>query len=609
MGRNEDVGLWVPQHSATNSTTGWMPEPETRGTFRLLMSCLATLALCVYTALHLNVLPAYPRPTRSPKSAPRKQPSSAPARFFKSIAVWTGDLTDRFKKWCGVKHRPKALEAKTLQPSFFTVLIVKTKWVLLGMFAPELVVYTSWSQWRTARKLTDIVVTQLREQLPKEEQHDIEWTMTHSYFALMGGFAVETNDAGEDAYIPGSPRLHLTANAVAILAQLGHVPRISKDSILDKSKADHLAKTLVLIQAGWLVVQCIARAVDHLPLTMLELNTVAHVACAVLVYFLWWDKPLDIRSPIILTGEWKRPLTAAFWMLGKTEVVKAGRNAWTKPPELEGLLHYLPRRDDTPADSPHTLHMTNHPGSFICSKNPTHATKTITLSSGEILFPFGFGPNASSARFMKRNVSRTKLPEYYKPPVQVTIDVTVLNRWRLACQALQEHASIFDRYRQVVKTASTLCPEYMIYQYPDSKLNRGFVDAVVPNWPSRSLIPHSNDYSEYIVFALCTLVYGGIHASAWNDYFPSDNEQFMWRLSCIFVGCSGLLWAVVKVASYLLDVIPKAFGFGADSNRDMAGCMYLATRFCLVLEAFISLRDQPMAMYATPQWAQYLVHA
>lgn len=30
-------------------------EPDTRGTFRLLVSCVTTLSLCAYTAVHLNI--------------------------------------------------------------------------------------------------------------------------------------------------------------------------------------------------------------------------------------------------------------------------------------------------------------------------------------------------------------------------------------------------------------------------------------------------------------------------------------------------------------------------------------------------------------------------
>jgi hypothetical protein len=40
----------------TNATTiGWNPEPGGRGTIGLVWSCLATIFICVWTALHLNL--------------------------------------------------------------------------------------------------------------------------------------------------------------------------------------------------------------------------------------------------------------------------------------------------------------------------------------------------------------------------------------------------------------------------------------------------------------------------------------------------------------------------------------------------------------------------
>lgn len=36
---------------AGDVTTGWVSEPDTRGTFRLVFSCLIALSLCVWLAL------------------------------------------------------------------------------------------------------------------------------------------------------------------------------------------------------------------------------------------------------------------------------------------------------------------------------------------------------------------------------------------------------------------------------------------------------------------------------------------------------------------------------------------------------------------------------
>jgi len=61
------------------------------------------------------------------------------------------------------------------------------------------------------------------------------------------------------------------------LAQRGGIPDVSREDIEDKSKADALVKTLVLLQATWMLLLVIGRLLAHLPVTLLEVNTVAHV--------------------------------------------------------------------------------------------------------------------------------------------------------------------------------------------------------------------------------------------------------------------------------------------------------------------------------------------
>ena len=52
----------------------------------------------------------------------------------------------------------------------------------------------------------------------------------------------------------------------------------TKAEIQDRSKSDSLAKTLVLIQTLWFVMQCIARRLERLPTTELEIVTLAYGA-------------------------------------------------------------------------------------------------------------------------------------------------------------------------------------------------------------------------------------------------------------------------------------------------------------------------------------------
>ena len=68
--------------------------------------------------------------------------------------------------------------------------------------------------------------------------------------------------------------------------------------IKDKGKSDWLAKSLVLLQTSWFVMQCIARAIEHLPVTHLEIITLAYAAMNFVIYVFWWNKPLNVDRPV-----------------------------------------------------------------------------------------------------------------------------------------------------------------------------------------------------------------------------------------------------------------------------------------------------------------------
>ncbi|KAJ4014498.1 hypothetical protein NW752_007263 [Fusarium irregulare] len=84
------------------------------------------------------------------------------------------------------------------------------------------------------------------------------------------------------------------------LAERGHWIQIRKQDIDDKSKADTIQKTLVVIQVLWMVIQCIARRVYDLPSSLLEIHTIVHVVCAVFLYACWFGKPLNIQEAMII---------------------------------------------------------------------------------------------------------------------------------------------------------------------------------------------------------------------------------------------------------------------------------------------------------------------
>ncbi|KAJ7304594.1 hypothetical protein DFH08DRAFT_976776 [Mycena albidolilacea] len=79
---------------------------------------------------------------------------------------------------------------------------------------------------------------------------------------------------------------------------LTEICSVDAEDIQDKSKGDALSKGVAMIQGLWFTIQCLARFQQHLPVTNLEVATLAFAVVNVFIWFLWWNKPLDVQRPI-----------------------------------------------------------------------------------------------------------------------------------------------------------------------------------------------------------------------------------------------------------------------------------------------------------------------
>lgn len=207
---------------------GWYPSPDERGTIDIITSCLFTIFLCTWTALHLNL----------------------PASHENDIQF--------------------ALR--------------KVKWFILTLLGPEFVVWLAIGQRYEAKDSVERF---------KASGHD-GWTLKHGFYAEMGGIKVQATDCKP---------FPVTAKQLHYLVEQGYteLPKISKEEIWDKSKADLLTKVLACGQIAWLVVQVVARLIQRLEVTTLELTTLGYVLCALSTYLAWLHKPLDIEMPTVIT--------------------------------------------------------------------------------------------------------------------------------------------------------------------------------------------------------------------------------------------------------------------------------------------------------------------
>ena len=85
----------------------------------------------------------------------------------------------------------------------------------------------------------------------------------------MGGFVVDVSHLHNTL-----SRLTISAKGVAFLAKHGHFIKISEAVVKDKSKADTLAKGLVLLQVGWMLVNTVSRRiVGYVRLRIVDLHS------------------------------------------------------------------------------------------------------------------------------------------------------------------------------------------------------------------------------------------------------------------------------------------------------------------------------------------------
>lgn len=117
-----------------------------------------------------------------------------------------------------------------------------------------------------------------------------EWTVTHGFFVWMGGFMLYLND---------KPRATLATRELERFVHEGSVemPVIMQADIEDRSKGDALSKGIAILQLVWFVLQLVARYVQNLPMTLLELDTLAIATLASIAYGFWWKKPKDVGRP------------------------------------------------------------------------------------------------------------------------------------------------------------------------------------------------------------------------------------------------------------------------------------------------------------------------
>ena len=275
-------------------------------------------------------------------------------------------------------------------------------------------------------------------------------------------------------------------------------PTITEEDIKDKSKGDIHAKGVAVFQTTWFVVPSIARGAQGLELAELEIVTVGFAALNAILYYLWWNKPLDVSQAYLIRLKENKSLDGEKDQqnLNVSPQSTSNTSSAFQPPNADEDTSYVARTD-----------------TVITISVPQHysSTNQVPLASNS---PVSFRKRPSIWRKMYGVISIT---------VRIIINPFV---------NMALHHEVNEKAESV--------PAFYAY-------NANGTLAVVSN---------------LIRMVFIDIAYGGIHLIAWSFHFPTIAERTLWRASSIVLVAVPLYFVFVLLVVGAYDerpwVIPLA---------------------------------------------------
>lgn len=324
---------------------------------------------------------------------------------------------------------------------------------------------------------------------------------------------------------------------------------ITQKEIQDRSRGDVLSKGLVVVQTGWFILQCIARSEEHLPITELELVTLAFAALNFVTYGLWWDKPLGVQCPYRVVRRRKPNFQSEAEGEGEYEEGWQGRN-------VEGTVL----------------------GRF----------KNIILDIGKTI-----GTIARTVPTICKTMAiLCKLAH--------TAGNTATFQVAVACVREKGVWGAVGHFTWVIYDNTLGKIGYM--GRGNDRIEPGAQS--VPTFYSGKLDYNTERHATLAASAIATL-FGAIHCIAWPFAFESDTEKYIWRISSLTITCIPLILFVGFRFDSRVREGARYFGF----PFVLVGCiLYVLARILLLVLPFISLRSLPREAYQTVHWTTFIPH-
>lgn len=412
------------------------------------------------------------------------------------------------------------------------------------------------------------------------------------------------------------------------------IPDISEDEILDKSKANGLAKFIVCVQATWFCIQCVNRLALSLSISLLELNTFAHAICTLIIYILWWNKPLDVDGTTMLQGQSAKKVYNT--LLYSSAASRNGHPTETHAYFLTFTSASLPRRrlklkSISSEISPDILEPGLH-GTNIVDEQPLDVAdptpRNMEFSDPrppEVSDPRPHSKESSheQPRAMVRVLPNTKLQHF--DVIKAETDCTgPLASLRLpSLKYIDLSPGDFKNLELALDTLVNL-EDYIV--------DITALSSRAPNLPLKTST--TLGLNSFVLSGLC---YGSLHLTAWDAPFPTNTQKLLWRISGLSLVASGfLIWAeiyLIGTVAMLLDTpywtrlrencsnsyrnkVSKSFQLGLEGTLSlifvllhiMAFLLYIFCRVYLIVDCFIVLAHLPESVYRVPKWSQHFPH-
>lgn len=211
-----------------------------------------------------------------------------------------------------------------------------------------------------------------------------------------------------------------------------------------------------------------------------QLNTFGHCICALLVYCFWWSKPLDVEQPVPIPGEKYRETLAWMWI---HSYGAGGR----KYPESYHVRHV--KRDASSSTIYSKQETSTHevPNNALRESTPNSISQNIALKTTQEL--------------LGTSLQYQPLTMYNHPPRLQLSQVDVL-RWRYASATFQHCGNYINRNVPKIATRER-------------------------NFSVLQDLTKKNSWLGWLTLLLANVIYGGLHALAWNIRFGSHAEQVL----------------------------------------------------------------------------------